>query len=65
LDPHYFRSPSLGKIWNFFEGPGFKPSYCPVLCSDGHLSTTIGRMWYWSALGSLCWSVRPSHTSRY
>ena len=29
-------------------------------CSDGHFSTTIGRLQYWSALGSFCWSVRLS-----
>ena len=29
-------------------------------CSDGHFSTTIGGLQYWSALGSFCWSVRLS-----
>jgi hypothetical protein len=24
------------------------------ICSDGHFSTTIGRLPYWSALGSFC-----------
>lgn len=29
-------------------------------CSDGHFSATIGRLQYWSALGSFFWSVRQS-----
>ena len=37
---------------------GLKPMFYAILFSDGHFSNTIGRLPYWSALGSFHWSVR-------